>query len=874
MIRVMGAVLPTGTVTFLFTDVEGSTQLLHELGAAAYADALEAHRRVIRDACARHGGIEVDTQGDAFFLVFRTAPAALSAAGEMTEVLRADRIRVRVGVHTGTALVSNGDYVGVDVHRAARIAAAGHGGQVLVSEATASLAEGNFRDLGLHRFKDLLAPEHVYQLGGLAFPPIRSLERTNLPVASWPLLGRGRELDEIRNLVESGVKLVTLTGPGGSGKTRLALQAAAELSEQFLDGTFFVPLASLREAQAIPAAVAKAVGLDVDDDLVAWLATKKVLLALDNLEHLDGAPGVVSELAVGDVVVVATSRAPLHLSIEWELPIEPLSDEAAVELFVSRAAAVGRRLNGDEVVAAVCRRLDNLPLALELAAARAKLLPPAALIQRLDAALPFLTGGAVDLPERQRTLRATIEWSYDLLTPDARDTFRRLSVFRGSFTLDAAEAIAAADLEDIESLLHQSLLKSVGETRFFLLETLREYAREQLDQAAEAAEYELRHARWYLARLEEIESVLRGPRAGEFFAWFRDEEDNLRAMLDRLTRNVPVEAVRAAEILAAFWLALGRGREGRDRLQTLTESDLPPSSRAVLLRRLGDVDARLGRLDEAELACAQAVALAESSGDRRTAGLALRVLGNVSLRRGDLDNALIYGRRAFEQLDGEPAIQALALGDIGLILTAAGRDEEGRETLREAVDAFGRLGDVANVALAASNLAELDLYAGNFEAARMGSSRGRATGIETGHRELELFASLILGEALLGLDRLEDSREALRCALDLVVTDGGQGGMLYITLGVVAFAADQRNRVAAAQLRGAAAALRRANGLEQEARQAEFEQRFEQPLSTLLGADTWAQATADGAAMTLDQAIALARSLCVAGADDPPKPRT
>ena len=238
--------LPTGTVTFLFTDVEGSTKLLHDLGAEAYAQALAAHRQVIREACSGHDGVEVDTQGDAFFVAFATAPAALAAAAEFTEALASGPIRVRVGLHTGTPLLSGEGYVGVDVHRAARIAASGHGGQVLVSRATASLVDGDLRDLGEHRFKDLLAPERVYQIGTLDFPPLRSLGRSNLPVAAWPILGRERELAEIRRIVAGGARLLTLTGSGGSGKTRLALQAAAELSDEFGDGTFFVALAPLR----------------------------------------------------------------------------------------------------------------------------------------------------------------------------------------------------------------------------------------------------------------------------------------------------------------------------------------------------------------------------------------------------------------------------------------------------------------------------------------------------------------------------------------------------------------------------------------------------------------------------------------------------
>src|SRR5215218_10427613 len=487
MIRGVLQKLPSGTVTFLFTDVEGSTKLLHELGAEVYARALAAHRQVIREASARHDGVEVDIQGDSFFVAFATAPAALAAAAELTESLASGPVRVRVGLHTGTPLLSDEGYVGVDVHRAARIAASGHGGQVLVSQATALLADSDLRDLGEHRFKDLLAAERVYQLGSGEFPPLRSLGRTNLPVAAWPLLGRERELAEIRALVADGARLLSLSGPGGSGKTRLAVQAAAELSEEFRDGTFFVALAPLRNTTAVRSTVAEAVGLQPDDNVAGWLTSRRVLLVLDNLEHLQGVAAVVAELVVGEVVVLATSRAPLHLSVERELPVEPLPDEAAAELFVSRAAAAGRQIAVDETVGAVCRRLDNLPLAIELAAARAKLLSPAALLRRLDQALPLLVSGAIDLPERQRTLRATIESSHDLLDPDGHAAFRRLSVFRGSFTLDDAEAITGADLDQFAALLDHSLLKALGDERFFLLETLREYAGERLDEAGETA---------------------------------------------------------------------------------------------------------------------------------------------------------------------------------------------------------------------------------------------------------------------------------------------------------------------------------------------------------------------------------------------------
>jgi predicted ATPase len=378
--------------------------------------------------------------------------------------------------------------------------------------------------------------------GGRDFPPLRSLARTNLPVAAWPLLGRERELAEIRTLVADGVRLLNLTGPGGSGKTRLALQAAAEFSDEFRDGTFFVPLASLRETSAVRSTVAESVGLQADDDVAGWLASRRVLLVLDNLEHLEGVAAVVAELLVGEVVVLATSRAPLHLIAERELPVEPLLDDAAAELFVSRAAAGRRQIAVDETVTAVCRRLDNLPLAIELAAARVKLLSPATLLQRLADALPLLGSGAIDLPERQRTLRATIEWSYNLLDSDAQAAFRRLSVFRGSFGLDAAEAITGAELDQLAALLDHSLLKALGDERFFLLETLREYARERLDEAGETSEYALRHARWYLDRLQANYSYRHGPRRAEVLAWYEAEQDNLRAMLDRLDASAPIDA--------------------------------------------------------------------------------------------------------------------------------------------------------------------------------------------------------------------------------------------------------------------------------------------------------------------------------------------
>ena len=407
--------LPTGTVTFLFTDVEGSTRLLQEHGDG-YADLLAEHRRVLRKAFAARSGVEVDTQGDAFFVAFSRAADAVAAADEARRGLEDGAIRVRMGIHTGEPVVTDEGYVGMDVHRAARIAAAAHGGQIVLSETTRRLLDdAAVHDLGEHRLKDLVQAERLYQLGNGDFPPLRTLDATNLPIASSQLVGRENELDDLVAALSNGTRLLTVTGPGGTGKTRLALQVAAELVGRLRDGVFWVPLGGLSDPEFVPAEVAQTIG--APDDLTGFLRGRELLLLLDNFEHLLGAAPAVSRLLASsaDVRVLVTSRAPLRVSGEREFRLEPLPADDASTLFVERARAVGRELAPDRIVESICRRLDGLPLAIELAAARTKLLGPEALLERLDSALPLLTGGARDAPERQRTLRATIEWSYDLL---------------------------------------------------------------------------------------------------------------------------------------------------------------------------------------------------------------------------------------------------------------------------------------------------------------------------------------------------------------------------------------------------------------------------------------------------------------------------
>jgi predicted ATPase/class 3 adenylate cyclase len=857
--------LPTGTVTFLFTDVEGSTKLLHELGAEAYAQALAAHRQLIREACARHGGVEVDNQGDAFFVAFSAAPAALAAAAELTEALASGPVRVRVGLHTGTPLLSDEGYVGVDVHRGARIAASGHGGQVLVSQETASLVDGDLRDLGEHRFKDLLAAERVYQLGSREFPLLRSLRRTNLPVAAWPLLGRDRELAEIRALVTGGVRLVTLTGPGGSGKTRLALQTAAELSDEFLDGTFFVALAPLRETQAVRSTVAEAVGLQADDDVAGWLASRRVLLVLDNLEHLEGVATVVSELLVGDVVVLATSRAPLHLNAEREMPVEPLADEAAAELFVSRAAAAGRIIAVNETVTAVCRRLDNLPLAIELAAARAKLLSPATLLKRLDEALPLLTGGAIDLPERQRTLRATIEWSHDLLDPDAQAAFRRLSVFRGSFTLDAAEAITGADLDQVAALLDHSLLKALGDERFFVLETIREYARERLDDSGEIAEYVLRHARWYLERLQANYSDRFGARKPVIVAWYEADQDNLRAMLDRLSDAAPTEAAHAAYLLHHFWMGQGAFAEEHERLRRLLARDgLPHQSRAALLVRLSDVEMHVGRVEAAAATAREALAVAEPATEPHM--LAVAELAFHAVHRGDTEEAVRLGRQALEEAETlDDAARIWTIGLLATILMGVKRTEEARSVFERCVREARRSGLVSVETIGLADLGWLDLLEHDYKSSRAAYAAALTQLRSRGDKYYEPETLRGLGLASLGLGQRGEARAAFAEMLELALA-ATPTHSLYVAgaLSGIALAADPAAADGAARLRGAVARLNSDAGVVTNAYSRaddELERHFERQLVVVLGEEAWDREKTAGSTMTLEQAIALAQSL-------------
>jgi predicted ATPase len=651
----MRSELPSGTVTFLFTDIEGSTKLLHELGPEAFADALAEHRRILREAFQRHGGVEVDTQGDAFFIAFPTAPGALAAAAAARDGLANGPIRVRMGIHTGNPHLTAEGYVGSDVHRGARIAAAGHGGQVLVSPATVALIGSEaLRDLGEHRLKDFTEPISIYQLGDEHFPPLKTISNTNLPRPASTFVGREAEVQAVAALLRDGARLLTLTGPGGSGKTRLALEAAASLLPAFKAGVFWVGLAPLRD----PALVSETIGqiLGAKDGLAEHIGEREMLLLIDNLEQVVAAAPELATLveACPHLRLLITSRERLRVHGEVEYPVAPLADQEAVDLFGVRA-----RVDADDTIRRLCRALDNLPLAIELAAARVSVLSPAQILERLSQRLDLLKGGR-DADPRQQTLRATIEWSFALLSPGEQRLFARLAVFAGGCRLETAEQIADADLDPLQSLVDKSLLRH-GEERFWMLETIREFAIERLEASGEASELQRRHADYFLALAEEAEPYLRGPDREEWADRLAGEHDNLRAALDWFEASAAgEEALRLAGALDEFWCAREHWPEGRRHLERLLDGVGGGSTRVRAKALIGAAHlARdIGNAASATQRAREGLEIYDVVGDRREIAKGLFYLGASEADQRDFEAAREHFERSAQlskELGDEPS---------------------------------------------------------------------------------------------------------------------------------------------------------------------------------------------------------------------------
>jgi predicted ATPase len=692
--------LPSGIVTFLFTDVEGSTKLLHELGADAYGTALLEHRRVLRDTFTRHGGVEVDTQGDAFFVAFPKGVGAIDAAREAQDALLSGPIRVRIGIHTGTPNLSQEGYVGHDVHLGARIAAAAHGGQVLLSKETRELADVEATDLGEHRLKDFDEPISIFQLGKARFPPLKTISNTNLPRPASSFVGREAEVEDVVSRLQDGARLLTLTGPGGSGKTRLAIEAAATLVPQFKAGVFWVGLATIRDAALVSDTIAQTLG--TEDVLAKHIGARELLLLLDNLEQVvESAPelGALVE-ACPNLTLLVTSRELLRVKGEVEYPVLPLAEPEAVELFCTRAQA-----EPDETVNALCRALDNLPLALELAAARTSVLSPKQILERLSKRLDLFKGSR-DADPRQATLRATIAWSYDLLSHEEKQLFARLAVFAGGCTLEAAEEIADAELDILQSLVDKSLVRH-AEERFWMLETIREFAIERLRESTDGEVLRRQHADHFLLLAEEAEPHL--PAYDRVWVeTLEREHDNLRSAIDWLEAAEETQlALRLAGALGRFWLVKGFVREGHSTLARLLEEDLRPTlARAKALTalvNLSNADRKSRRNAD------EALALATELED--PAMIATAKLGLAScFVEADLPRArLLYeeSAEAFREL-GDDHLVLVAIRSLAWAHALLGEDGRARELHEENLRLARELG---NERIEAITLGVVALYA-------------------------------------------------------------------------------------------------------------------------------------------------------------------
>ncbi|HET7745037.1 MAG TPA: adenylate/guanylate cyclase domain-containing protein [Gaiellaceae bacterium] len=813
--------LPSGTVTFLFTDVEGSTKLLHELGAEAYAEALAEHRRVIRRACAAEGGVEVDTQGDAFFFAFPTAPGALAAASAFTEELASSGpIQVRVGLHTGAPLLTDEGYVGDDVHFAARVAATGHGGQVVLSGAAAERVDADLADLGEHRLKDIPEAVSIFQLGVASFPPLKTISNTNLPRPASSFLGREREVDAVITRIEDGTRLLTLTGPGGTGKTRLAIEAATTLVGSYKAGVFWVGLAALRDSALVTETIAQTLG--ARGGLAAHIGEREMLVLLDNLEQVvECAPELATLLeACPNLTLLCTSRELLRVRGEFEYSVPPLAEPEAVDLFCERS-----RLEPTEEIAALCARLDSLPLAVELAASRTRALTPTQILERLSSRLDLLTGGR-DADPRQQTLRATIEWSYELLSPGEQQLFARLSVFAGGCTLEAAEEVCDADLDTLQSLAEKSLLRfTASDTggRYWMLETIREYAGERLVESGRAEELRQRHADLIGKLASRADAAMVGPEQSLWLTALAADEDNIRAALGFLheTGQTQLELELASD-LQGFWYLRGYYSEGR----RWTEAALGN----------GDSNSTIARARALNAVAGYAEKLGDPRSTQEYAEAALRLSRELGFARGATE----------------------ALGALSLAKRLEGDRGASASFLEQAVESAREDGDRASLADLTSGLAFLAMEDGVYDRAIPLAEDARALYTELGDRSGDAYALTICANCLLYTGDTEGALEAFGEALP-TLHELGFVAILAGTLGLMGIAiASAGDTATCALLLGAEDILRERASLPRTGAYVAFHRTKIGELRGSMGDEEFEAAFEKGRMMSLADAVSIA----------------
>jgi predicted ATPase/class 3 adenylate cyclase len=706
---------PSGTVTLVFSDIEGSTKLLHELGAEAYREALAEHRAIVREAYARYSGYEVDYEGDAFFYTFASASDALSAVSEAMAGLEGGSIRIRVGIHSGEPVLDPPKYVGMDVHFAARVMSCAHGGQVVVSSATRAACDDRLQaalaSLGSHRLKDISEPVSLYQLGEGSFPALRTIANSNLPTPASSFVGRESELVHADHLLQE-TRLLTIHGPGGQGKTRFALELAtrarAERFSDYPDGVFSCFLASLRDPALVLPTIAQTLsvreqpGLSALDALTSHLQGKKLLLLLDNLEHLLEAASELSQVlsACPSLTLLVTSRELLRIQGEAPYALSPLAEEEGIALFCERA-----KTEPSETIAEIAERLEGLPLAIELAAARTRILSPAQLLERLGSRLDLLKGGR-DADPRQQTLRATIEWSYDLLTPEEQELFARLSVFAGGCALEAAEEVCDAGLDSLQSLVDKSLLRFTDD-RFWMLESIREYAGEALADTKAADSILRKFATAMAASTEHADALGRGPDVMGGTALIQVELSNIRAALDWSAAHEATLLHRLATAMWLYWYGPGSTSEGLEWIGRALDSTPALERKCILLGGASWLQLNRGDLHTAERIALERLQVATELGDQSSVAGSYALLGLIAEELGQIDEAADYLEKSSELGDDYKMRFNLAT-----FLVRHGRHDEGLTLLDDVSHAARSAGDEHMVTLCSVRRTELAIDSG------------------------------------------------------------------------------------------------------------------------------------------------------------------